>query len=432
MIIGKLVNTNRLRTTIMGLLLLFAFNNAFPQCDSALVRFLNEKYDVVFSNNNRMVIFKNGEEKFRDMFEAIRQAKSTVHLEYFNFRNDSVSACLFDLLAEKVKQGVKVRALFDGFGNSSNNRPLKEHHLKKLRERGIEIYEFDKVKFPWVNHVFSRDHRKIVVVDGMTAYTGGMNVADYYVVGKPEFGDWRDIHVRIEGEVVNDLQKIFVGFWNKVTKQQVSGDTLFLADEGLKREFHNLKQDTCSSAGRKIIGVVDRVPNKTPKIIRQTFVKCIDNAEKQIQVINPYFTLNRKIRRAFRRALKRGIDVQIMVSATSDIPVTPRAVEHEVHRLMKKGAKVYMYTGGFHHSKIMMVDSCMSFVGSANLNSRSLSWDYECNLLIADRPTTLAFQQIFEEDKQTRCFVLDEKAWKSFSKSRRFQCWIYQFLTPFL
>ena len=121
-----------------------------------------------------------------------------------------------------------------------------------------------------------------------------------------------------------------------------------------------------------------------------------------------------------------------MVSATSDIPVTPRAVEHEVHRLMKKGAKVYMYTGGFHHSKIMMVDSCMSFVGSANLNSRSLSWDYECNLLIADRPTTLAFQQIFEEDKQTRCFVLDEKAWKSFSKSRRFQCWIFQFLTPFL
>ena len=89
MIIGKLVNTNRLRTTIMGLLLLFAFNNAFPQCDSALVRFLSEKYDVVFSNNNRMVIFKNGEEKFRDMFEAIRQAKSTVHLEYFNFRNDS-------------------------------------------------------------------------------------------------------------------------------------------------------------------------------------------------------------------------------------------------------------------------------------------------------------------------------------------------------
>lgn len=122
-----------------------------------------------------------GQEKFDDMFQAIRQARKSIHLEYFNFRNDSIADALFDLLAEKAKEGVEVRALFDAFGNASNNKPLKKKHIKALRARGIEIYKFDPLRFPWINHVFSRDHRKIVVIDGKLAYTGGMNVADYYI-----------------------------------------------------------------------------------------------------------------------------------------------------------------------------------------------------------------------------------------------------------
>ena len=141
-----------------------------------------------------MTLLRTGQEKFDDMFKAIRQARSSVHLEYFNFRNDSIASLLFDLLAEKVKEGVEVRALFDAFGNSSNNRPLKKCHIEALRKRGIEIYEFDPLRFPWINHVFSRDHRKIVVIDGEIAYTGGMNVADYYINGTNVVGEWHDMH----------------------------------------------------------------------------------------------------------------------------------------------------------------------------------------------------------------------------------------------
>ena len=101
---------------------------------------------------------------------------------------------LFDVLAEKAAEGVEVRALFDAFGNSSNNRPLRKRHLRKLWQRGIQIYEFDPLRFPWINHVFSRDHRKIVIVDGEVAYTGGMNVADYYINGTEQVGSWRDMH----------------------------------------------------------------------------------------------------------------------------------------------------------------------------------------------------------------------------------------------
>ena len=108
----------------------------------------------------------SGQEKFDDMFRAIRQAKKSIHLEYFNFRNDSIANLLFSLLEERARAGVEVRALFDAFGNSSNNRPLKRQHLDTIRAKGIEIYEFDPITFPWINHVFARDHRKIVVIDG--------------------------------------------------------------------------------------------------------------------------------------------------------------------------------------------------------------------------------------------------------------------------
>ena len=187
--------------------------------DSLIVDRLRDE-GVSFSDNNSVTLLMSGQEKFDDMFSAIRQARSSVHLEYFNFRNDSIASLLFRLLADKAAEGVEVRALFDGFGNDSNNRPLKKAHLDSIRSKGIEIYEFDPIRFPWINHVFHRDHRKIVVIDGKMAYTGGMNVADYYITGTEEVGEWRDMHCRIEGDEVNTLQAIFLKIWNKVTTRR--------------------------------------------------------------------------------------------------------------------------------------------------------------------------------------------------------------------
>ena len=166
--------------------------------DSLIVQKLRKK-NVKFSHDNSVTLLMSGQEKFDDMFEAIRQARSSIHLEYFNFRNDSVARLLFTILEAKAEQGVEVRALFDGFGNTSNNRPLKKSHLAAIRSHGIQIYEFNPVKFPWIDDIFNRDHRKIVVIDGQLAYTGGMNVADYYVNGTEQVGEWHDMHCRIEG-----------------------------------------------------------------------------------------------------------------------------------------------------------------------------------------------------------------------------------------
>lgn len=383
--------------------------------------------------DNSIVLFKRGQEKFDDLFAAVRAARRSIHLEYFNFRNDSISKLLFTLLAEKAAEGVEVRAIFDGFGNCSNNRPLYSRHLKVLREKGVEIYEFDPLRFPWVNHALHRDHRKIVVIDGLVAYTGGMNVADYYINGKAEFGEWRDIHARVEGSAVDELQAIFLRFWNDVTGQNVHGAQYYHGFKAARDSFPSLPPDTTASSGTKCVAIVNREPALTPRIVHDTFVHAIDAAHSQIQIINPYFTLCGHIRRALKRAIKRGVDVQIMVSEKSDIPITPRIVEYNARRLMKQGAKVYFFQGGFHHSKIMMIDSLCSFIGSANLNSRSLSFDYECNLFIADRATTHQLQNIFETDKVTRCYQLTPTTLKQhFSRWKRFKGWFFHFLTPFV
>ncbi len=398
--------------------------------DSLIVNSLRET-GISFSDNNSVTLLTSGKEKFADMFLAISQAKSSVHLEYFNFRNDSIANALFDLLETKANEGVEVRAMFDGFGNSSNNQPLSKKNVKVIRNRGVEIYEFDPFKFPFINHVFHRDHRKIVIIDGKIAYTGGMNVADYYINGTDEVGEWRDMHCRIEGDEVNALQDIFLRIWNKLTGQDIHGAKYY-------RGYHNadyiegLKPDTCLTAGNKIVGIINREPRTSNGIIRKFYTDAINCAQDSIKLVNPYLTLNRKLKRALRNAVKRGVDVQIMVSANSDIPLTPDCAFYNVHKLMKHGAHIWIYQGGFHHTKTIMVDGRFCTVGSANLNARSLNFDYEENAVIIDPCTTKQLSDIFDHDKR-KSFVLTKDSWNQWrSPWKKFVGWFAHLLTPFL
>lgn len=420
------------RTLIVTIIANFCLLSAADaqRSDSTIVRQLREE-GIRFSDNNSVTLLMSGQEKFDDMFCAIRQARSSVHLEYFNFRNDSIASLLFDLLAEKAKEGVEVRALFDGFGNDSNNQPLLKKHIKAIRKRGIEIYEFDPIRFPWINHVLHRDHRKIVVIDGQIAYTGGMNVADYYINGTPQVGEWRDMHCRIDGDEVNTLQAIFLRIWNKTARQNVHGAKYFRSIRG-GYYFHDLKPDTCCTTGHKIVGIINREPRTSNKIIRHFYINAINDAKDSIKLVNPYLTLTGKLKRALKRAVKRGVKVEVMVSAKSDIPLTPDCVFYNVHKLMKHGVDVYIYEPGFHHTKIIMVDGLFCTVGSANLNSRSLRFDYEENAVIIDPCTTAELSHMFDHDK-TRSFKLTPEKWKEFRTGwQKFVGWFAHFLAPVL
>ena len=399
--------------------------------DSLIVNQLRSK-GIRFSHNNSVTLLTNGQAKFDDLFQAVRQARSSIHLEYFNFRNDSIASLLFDLLAQKAKEGVKVRALYDGFGNSSNNRPLKKKHIKEIRANGIEIYEFKPLKFPWFHAIFNRDHRKIVVIDGQIAYTGGMNVADYYIKGTEVVGSWNDMHCRIDGDEVNTLQAIFLKMWNKVSGQNIHGAEYFRAK---KQDYlvEGLKPDTSATAYHKMVGIINREPHISKDIIRYFYVNAINDAKDSIKLISPYFTLSHQLKKALKNAAKRGVKVEIMLSTKSDVPLTPDCGFYNAHKLMKAGCKVWMYTPGFHHTKIIMVDGKFCTVGSANLNSRSLRWDYEENAVIIDPCTTAQLSAIFDRDKKDS-FLLNEDNWRKWrTGGQRFKGWFAAtFLTMFL
>ncbi len=385
------------------------------RADSAIVTQLRAE-GVAFSHDNKVVLFKTGQEKFTDLFESIDSATSSIHMEYFNFRNDSLANLLFDRLAEKVAQGVEVRLIYDAFGNSSNNQPLKKEHIQRIRETGIQIYEFDSIKFPWVNHVFSRDHRKIVVIDGHIAYTGGMNVADYYIKGTEQVGEWRDMHCRIEGTEVNTLQKIFTSTWYKLTGELLTDSKYFRG----------------TVAGDAMVGIINREPRRSPKIIRRFYIDAINDAQEQVKIINPYFTLSHRLKKAMKNAVKRGVKVEIMLSVASDIPLTPDCGFYNAHKLMKRGCEVWMNQRGFHHTKIMTVDDHLCTVGSANLNARSLRFDYEANAVIIDEGITQELSDYFEAEKATS-FLLTPESWNAFrTRWQKFRGWFAHLLSPFL
>lgn len=388
------------------------------QSDSLLISHLQDEYGIPTTSKNEVKLLKSGHEKFDDLFEHIRQAKHHIHLEYFNFRNDSIAKLTFELLGQKAKEGVEVRALFDAFGNFSNNRPLKKKHLKAIRETGVQIEKFDPFRFPYINHAYHRDHRKIVIIDGKVGYTGGMNIADYYIEGLPEIGEWRDMHVRIEGEAVNHLQDIFLDMWNKTAKEKIGGDI-----------YYPLRYE--EAKGDKKIAIVDRYPIKMPKAMRRIYAYAIENANDKVQIINPYFTPTRTIKKAIKKALKKGVEVEIMIPGKSDIPFTPDAAFYIANKLRKKGADIYVYNGGFHHSKVMMVDSLYCTVGSTNLNSRSLCYDYEVNAFIFDKETTHELIEMFEDD-QRESTLLTKEEYKKRSAWKRFVGWFAHLLTPFL
>lgn len=398
--------------------------------DTLVVRALESK-GIRFSHNNSVTLLMSGQEKFDDLFKAIDQARSSIHMEYFNFRNDSINRELISHLAPKVKEGVEVRLLYDAFGNMSNNSPMQKKDIAAIRALGIKIYQFDPIRFPFVNHVWSRDHRKIVVIDGCVAYTGGMNVADYYIKGTDQVGEWHDMHCRIEGDAVNELQRIFLRIWNKTAKQNIHGPQYYRGLGDISY-FHGLKTDSCHSREHQQVGIINREPHTSNTIIRDFYLSAINSAKDSIKIINPYFTLIGPLKRAIKKAVKRGVKVDIMLSVKCDEPITPDCGFYNAHKLMKKGCHIWMFEPGFHHTKIIMVDGRLCTVGSANLDSRSLRFDYEENAVIIDKCVTAQLEHLFNSQKSDS-FKLTEKKWKEWRTPwQRFRAWFAHLLSPWL
>lgn len=345
-----------------------------------LMQLLLSNAHAPFSMNNQVTVLTNGLSKFNRLFTAIKRAEDHIHLEYFIIKDDHVGNQLRELLIEKASEGVKVRVLFDDVGSME----LSKRYIQSLKVAGIEVQSFFKVPLP----IFSRDlnyrnHRKIVVIDGVIGFVGGLNIGDEYLGSSEKFEFWRDTHLEIKGEAVYALQTIFLNDWNYISGQEVQGS----------RYYPEVVINKTS-----LVQIAASGPDSEWKSILQAFYKMISNANEKIWITTPYLVPEESIMMGLKTAALSGIDVKIIIPSQPDHFFVYWASQANVQQLLEAGVKIYQYKNGFIHSKIMIVDRLAATVGTANLDIRSMEINFEVNAFLYDIDVICRLEEDFIQD----------------------------------
>ncbi len=428
-----------IKRTIVSLVLTFLCTvSAFSaeRADSTLMRYLRGEGLISYSATS-VSLYTNGHDKFEALINDIDHAKRRVWIEYFIFANDSIGTLVMDHLVQAAQRGCDVRVVTDYYKDRERHYGMsRPEYADSLAALGVDFQMFDRYKVLWFNHV-CRDHRKIVNIDDSIGYIGGLNIADYYIVGKPAFGGWRDTHARITGPAVEGLALLFHNQYSASGGQK----EYTFSREGSSSLPMRLSQERVDNSFEKERGgssvvYFERIHNgghKKQAETRNAIIAALDAARDTIRLVSPYLLPTHTVRQAIIRALDRGVHMEVLFSKVGDSPMLSYGNYHFAKRLLKHGAHIYLYKGKFHHSKIMMIDGQVSMVGSANLNSRSLKWDYEASSFIFSHEVTRELNQIFEQDK-LQCDTFSIPYYKeNFSLGfRRKGWWIDRFLTPIL
>lgn len=344
---------------------------------------LNEAREPI--SLNRVTLLNNGEEKFPAVLKDMEAAQDYIHIEYYIYEDDAIGNQIKDLLIRKAQAGVKVRFIYDDFGS----RSLRKNFIQELKTGGVEAAPFYKVRWPFfASRLNYRNHRKIIVIDGHTGYVGGINVSDRYIntaSGNQVY--WRDTHVRIEGPAVWSLQYPFLADWNFCTRQRLNPD---------ERLFPPTRVSLAGA--REMVQIVAGGPDYPRSGIMLSFFTAIAGASERIYLTSPYFIPNTSILDALRKAALSGKDVRILVPGESDSGFVNAASRSYYLELLECGVKIYMYKKGFVHAKTLVVDDCLSFVGTANMDNRSFDLNFEINAVIYGREFCEQLAGLFLKD----------------------------------
>jgi cardiolipin synthase len=337
---------------------------------------------------NQIKLLIDGTNTFPAMLDAITEAKSFINMEFYRFESDELGTTFCNALMKKAEEGVKVRIIFDDVGSWS----LDNDVIRKMREHGIEIFPFMPVRFPWLtNKINFRNHRKIIVVDGIIGFVGGLNIADKYLKGISGIGNWRDTHLVIKGEAVATLNSVFMVDWYFVS------DILLTEELGLF-EYKSVP-DRCW------IQMASSGPDSDWANIMQVYFSAIATARKSIYISTPYFSPDESILTAMKTASLSGIDVQMILPDKSDSVVAYWNTRSYIDELLEAGIKIFLYNKGFNHSKYILVDNVFASVGSANVDMRSFDLNFEVAALIYDESFASDLLKVFHDDIANSCKV---------------------------
>ncbi|MCT2538281.1 cardiolipin synthase [Aquibacillus koreensis] len=332
-------------------------------------------------------LFTNGDALFSSLFEDIKQAKKSIDMMFFIIRDDSISRELYHYLEQKALDGVKVRLVADYVGSFSMNKDI----VKELEASGVQFVFSDRPAVPYFFYRLNRrNHRKITIIDDEIAYVGGFNVGTEYMGNDLRFGKWRDYHLRMTGEVVGNIARVYQYDWNDATKE----------------EQFNKKIISKSSSGKdKTIELVVTESGQLEEI----FLSWINQATHEILIGTPYFIPSKKVFQALVNARERGVELHILVPIKADHPLVKPAAFPYYKKLLDCGANLHLYTDGFYHAKIMIIDESFCDIGTANFDMRSIFLNKEINTTIDSDPDFISHirQAYFHDLKSSNSMTHD-------------------------
>ncbi|MCR4676129.1 MAG: cardiolipin synthase [Sphaerochaetaceae bacterium] len=305
-----------------------------------------------------------GEDMFKDMCEDLKTASSYIYVEYFIIQSGKFWDTMVDIMVDRIAQGVDVRVMYDDIGSIGT---YSAGDVKKLRDKGIKCVPFNPF-FLLRSQLNNRDHRKIMVIDGRVAYSGGVNLADEYINAYVKYGHWKDIGFRITGEAVNSYTYMFSEFWNAFSGDKISTETVLSRFVDKQTEEDN----------GFILPYYDS-PMREEHTSNELFTEILSMATEYVWFYTPYLILGDSLFDALIRAAKRGVDVRIIMPGIPDKKMVFRLSRSYYRDLILAGVKVYEYTPGFVHAKAFIADDKVAGIGTVNLDYRSLFLHFECN-----------------------------------------------------
>lgn len=337
--------------------------------------------------HNDVTIFTEGEAKFAQMLEDMRNARHHIHLEYYIIKDGPLGQQIRDLLIEKAQQGVQVRILFDDIGSWRLYRnPMFMH---SLRAAGVEAKTYVQARFPYLHRKLNyRNHRKICVIDGEIGYVGGINIGEEYVHQSEKFGFWRDTHLRMEGPAVYSLQTVFITDWLTLTGKKL-----------VDRKYYPAE---ISHSGNSVVQIAISGADSENETIYEAYFYAIAQARETIYIETPYFIPDQALLTALRTAAMSGVQIRIIFPHIADHIMVHHASHSYLEQIMDVGAEVYFYDRkpgkSFIHSKVVLVDHEIASVGTANMDIRSFMINSEINAFIYDNETVGKLYEMFEQD----------------------------------
>jgi len=337
----------------------------------------------------------NGEKKFPEVLRVLNTAKHFIHMEYYAWENDTRGNQIKEVLLRKAKEGVKVRVLYDDYAS----RKIKQNIVKELKAGGVSVFPRIKVMFVMLaNRVNHRDHRKIIIVDGVIGFVGGINVSDRYDNSIDTGLYWRDTHVKIEGALVNSLQRHFIVSWNSSQPVKLTFSSELFPEEEVE-----------NSDGVKAMGqIVAGGPVYPNSNIMLTYFKIFTSAKEKLYITNPYFIPSDSILDALKQAAISGVDVRLMMPYKSDSALVGAAAKFYYADLIRAGVKIYLYKKGFVHAKTVVADSYLSVIGTANMDVRSFDLNFEIMSVIYGQEFGEQLEKAFINDLKDCVEVTNE------------------------